>query len=235
MRPMAGDAFPTTHWTLILAAKSSPEARRAALTQLMQTYWRPLYVFFRRKGLDGTAAQDAVQDLAVQLLERAAIEKLTPEKGRLRGYLRVAAANLLANRHERDVAQKRGAGAVAVPLDDALAERLARDDAESPEVAFERAWAQAVMQRALQSLEAEFTSGQRTGPFEVVALYFGPGVPPPYREVAQQHGMSLPQLKAFLHRARVRYRELVSAEVAQTVSSPAEVEAEVGELVRVLS
>ncbi|MDX2009194.1 MAG: sigma-70 family RNA polymerase sigma factor [Myxococcaceae bacterium] len=225
---MEGPAsFPTTRWTLILAAKSSPEARRAAWTSLMTTYWKPLYVFLRRKGLDATAAQDGVQDVMTQLLERDVLERVTPEKGRLRAYLRTVAQNWLNTRHEAATAVKRGAGAATVAIDEVMAERLLVDDGLSPEAAFERAWAQAVMERALETLAQEFARGERSGPFEVVKLFFGAATPPSYRDVAARHQMSVPQLKSFLHRSRERFRQLVEAEVGETVLHESERAAEV--------
>jgi RNA polymerase sigma-70 factor (ECF subfamily) len=225
---MEGPAsFPTTRWTLILAAKSSPEARREAWATLMTTYWKPLYVFLRRKGLDASAAQDGVQDVMTLLLEREVLDRVTPEKGRLRAYLRTVAQNWLNTRHEAAMAVKRGAGAVTVPIDEVMAERLLVDDGVSPEVAYERAWAQTVMERALDALEQEFARGERSGPFEVVKLFFGAGTPPSYRDVAAQHQLSVPQLKSFLHRARERFRELVEAEVGETVTPEADRAAEV--------
>jgi RNA polymerase sigma-70 factor (ECF subfamily) len=227
-------SFPQTRWTLIRSAQASPESRRAALEALLRTYWRPLYVFMRRQGLDAEAAGDAVQDLLIRLLEHDFLERLSPEKGRLRGYLLTAARNHLTHRHERESAARRGSGAVPVPLDMELAERLAAQDAHGPDDAFEREWASSVMERALERLKAEFDSGERKGPFALVLQFFRPGEPPSYQEAAAAHGMSLPQLKAFLHRARVRYRELVRLEVADTVGGPEEAEAELAELLRVL-
>jgi RNA polymerase sigma-70 factor (ECF subfamily) len=226
--------FPPTRWTLIRSAQASPEARRAALESLLRSYWRPLYIFMRRQGLDAEGAGDAVQDLLVRLLERDFLERLSPEKGRLRGYLLAAARNHLAHRHEREGAARRGGGAVSVPLDFELAERIAAGQADAPDDAFEREWAASVMERALERLKAEFDSGARAGPFSLVLQFFRPGEPPSYREAAAAHGMSLPHLKTFLHRARVRYRELVREEVADTVGGPQEVEVELAELLRVL-
>jgi RNA polymerase sigma factor (sigma-70 family) len=226
--------FPPTRWTLIRSARASPEARRAALESLLRTYWRPLYVFMRRQGLDEESARDAVQDLLVRLLEHDFLERLSPEKGRLRGYLLTAARNHLSHRHERESAARRGGGAVPLTLDFELAERLAAEDAQGPDEAFEQEWAASVMERALERLRAEYESGARSGPFALVLQFFRPGEPPSYREAAAEHGMSLPQLKTFLHRARVRYRELVREEVADTVGGPEEAEAELAELLRVL-
>ncbi len=70
--------FPTTRWTLILAAQTDESARRAALDTLLSAYWRPLYVYLRRKGLPAEAAEDAVQGLILGLLEQDALSRLDP-------------------------------------------------------------------------------------------------------------------------------------------------------------
>src|SRR5882724_3832912 len=95
----APSRFPTTRWTLILEAKGDPAAKRRAFDELARVYWRPLFVFLRSKGLDATAAQDAVQELLFTLLQRDLVEKVTPERGRLRGYLKTAATNHLLHVH----------------------------------------------------------------------------------------------------------------------------------------
>jgi RNA polymerase sigma-70 factor (ECF subfamily) len=51
---MAGvAAFPTTHWTAILAKRDSPRGRQALLDELLGAYWRPVYVYLRAKGRAG--------------------------------------------------------------------------------------------------------------------------------------------------------------------------------------
>lgn len=229
-----GGAFPSTRWTLIRSAKSSPEAKRTAISELMTTYWRPLYVYLRHKGLDPAAAQDAVQDVLILLLERDVISKVDPEKGRLRAYLKTVAANYLANAYEKATAKKRGGDAALVPLEVETAERLVQPGS-APDRAFDEQWAAAVMDRALKRLEAEYRSGARAGPWEVVEQFFRPGEPPAYRDVADANGMSLSQLKSFLHRARTRFRELLRVEVLDTVEEGGDADAEVAELLRVLS
>jgi len=228
--------FPTTRWTIILEGKTSPEARRRAFDELARVYWRPLFVYLRSRGLDPAAAQDATQELLVTLLQRGLVEKLDPARGRLRAYLKTAAQNLLAHQHEKTQAQKRGAGAHAVPIDEKLAERLPVDAAH-PDEAFEREWALLVMQHALDALRGEFESGARGGPFALIERFFRPGRedPPSYADAAKEHGMSVPQLKAFLHRARVRFRELLRDEVLHTVENEADAEGELQSLVEVLS
>ncbi|MBK7861879.1 MAG: sigma-70 family RNA polymerase sigma factor [Archangiaceae bacterium] len=228
--------FPTTRWTLILEAQSSPEARQRAFEELARIYWRPLFVYLRSRGLDASAAQDSTQELLLKLMQRDVVAKVDPNRGRLRAYLKTAAANHLLHEHEKRAAQKRGDGRAVVPIDEKLAERLPYDTA-SPDLAFEREWALLVMQRALDALRAEFESGERTGPFALVETFFRPSTQaqPSYADAARAHRMSLPQLKAFLHRARVRFRELVKAQVLDTVNDEAEAERELAALVEVLA
>ena len=77
---------------------------------------------------------------------------------------------------------------------------------------------------------------ERRGPFALVAAFFGAAAAPPsYEQAAATWGMSAPQLKAFLHRARVRYRELLREEVAPTVDDPAAVDDEIRALLQALS
>jgi RNA polymerase sigma-70 factor (ECF subfamily) len=233
----APSRFPTTRWTLILEAKGDDALKRKAFDELARVYWRPLFVFLRSKGLDPHAAQDGVQELLFTLMQRDVVEKVTPERGRLRAYLKTAAQNHLLHAHEKASAQKRGAGEKTVPIDDALAQKLPVDAAH-PDEAFEREWAQLVMSRAMEALKTEYSSAGRTGPFTLVETFFKPGGEgevPSYAQAAKAHGMSLPQLKAFLHRARVRYRELVREEVLHTVERESDADAEMGALVEALT
>src|SRR2546423_7801060 len=121
--------------------------------------------------------------------------------------------NFLVNRHEESSAMKRGGGKKIVSLDFDVDESQV-PSGTSPEAAYDREWALAVMERALGSLRREFESGERKGPFELVRRFFDfGGEPPSYEAAARESGMSVSQLKAFLHRARVRFRELVKDEV----------------------
>jgi hypothetical protein len=54
--------FHTTHWSLVLAARTgqSPESR-IALEELCRAYWYPLYAFVRRQGYGADEARDLTQ------------------------------------------------------------------------------------------------------------------------------------------------------------------------------
>src|SRR5436305_8292516 len=133
--------FPETRWTLILAWRAGERARREALEVMLAAYWKPVYHYMRRKGLDVDAAQDAVQELFAHLLAQDFLARLDPARGRFRSYLRSAADHLLINQHEQSSAKKRGGGQATLSLDFDVAERELGTPATSPEAAFDRDWA----------------------------------------------------------------------------------------------
>jgi RNA polymerase sigma-70 factor (ECF subfamily) len=217
--PAAG-LFPETRWTLVLAARSNPQLRRPALEALVRPRWKALYVGARKQGLSAPQAEDAVQGFVTRLLEGDVLERLDPGKGKLRSYLRTAFRHYLSSQRQEERAAKRGAG--ERPRDLADVESLLASPQATPEQLFDRAWALSLFSEALAELESEYTSGARRGPFEVVRELFQFGTAPPYAELAERHGMSVPQLKAFVHRARLRFRELLLKRVSDTLSDGAE-------------
>jgi RNA polymerase sigma-70 factor (ECF subfamily) len=226
--------FPTTRWTLVLSLREAEPARRAALAELLPLYWKPLYVFARRKGLASERAEDAVQGFFAHLLGRPSIV-VDRDRGRFRSYLRGALAHYLVNLHESDAALKRGGGLRMVELDAAEGESDLVLAPAAADDAFDREWALAVVERALARLRAEYADGRRRGDAETVFRFFEAVAPPSYAEAAARCGMNVPQFKMALHRARARLRELVRDEVAETTAEGADVEAEMQELVRLLS
>lgn len=233
---MGGDAreFPATRWTSILAAQSDPAARRRALDELIASYWKPLYFYVRRKGRHVEDAKDAVQGFLAHVVEKDFLSHADPARGRFRGFLKTSFDHWLVNRYEEEKAKKRGGGARLLPLDFDVAERETAATPADPLAAFDREWALGVMERAVGRLRAEFDRGERHGPFDVVRRFFLAGEPPSYDEAARASGMGAVQFKAFLHRARVRFRAIVREEVSHTVASEADVEAEIADLVRAL-
>ena len=222
--------FPPTRWTLILASRDGDAQRAKALDELLATYWKPLYFYLRRKGQSIETAKDAVQGLFVQLLERDFLARLDPARGRFRGFLKTSADHFLANQHEAATALKRGGGARTVALDFDLAERDLGGAPESADAAFDREWAGGVMQRAMDALRREFADGTRRGPLDLALRFFNGSAPPTYELAAKEASMSVVRFKAFLHRARLRFRDLLRAEVAHTLQDAGEADAEISEL-----
>ena len=231
--------FATTHWSLVVAAKADEASQtraREALEELCKAYWYPLYAFVRYRGYSSDDAQDLTQSFFVRILESGGLASADPRKGRFRSYLLGAMKHFLANEWHRDRAQKRGGGVTFLELDALDPEaRFALAPARStdPDAGFDREWALESIARSMEKLEAE---SQSRGSGELFEALKGSltGDEPPRSETAARLGMTASALKAAVHRLRQRYRELVRAEIAQTVSDPADIDAEMRHLVAAL-
>jgi RNA polymerase sigma factor (sigma-70 family) len=216
--------FPNTRWTIVLSSRGGDAARRAALEALLPTYWKPVYFFLRRKGLSVESAEDATQGFFLHVLEKDALPRADPARGRFRSYLLACLEHYLVNQHAREVAVKRGGRAKIVPLDTGVAERELAAAPADPGRAFDREWAAAILERALARLRREYEEGRRKGPAEAFLGFFGLEEAPSYAESAATCGMTVTQFKAALHRSRERFREILREEVAATVEGDPETE-----------
>ena len=232
--PQARRQFATTRWSMVSAAGlSSPEAKQA-LADLCAAYWYPLYAFLRRKDLSPEDAQDTTQEFFVQLLERETLRRADRSRGKFRSFLLASLKHFLANRRRNAGTLKRGGGTKLFSLDFADGEERYRHepaDPRTPEAIFARRWALTVLEQTLQLLQAEFTRAGKGELFEAIKNHLGGQTRAEnYRTLAEQLAMSEGAVKTAIHRLRKRYRELLHAEVAQTVSDPAEVKEELREL-----
>jgi len=79
--------FATTQWSVVLTAQGESPAAQEALEKLCRTYWRPIFAFVRREGIEAADAEDLTQGFFALLLERRDLDAVRKEKGRLRSYL----------------------------------------------------------------------------------------------------------------------------------------------------
>src|SRR5215510_7654998 len=140
--------FASTRWTIVHQAADSQTASQhalSALTELCQTYWRPVYVFLRRQGVAQHDAQDLTQGFFADLIESRAYARADPSKGRFRSFLLGTLQHFVAHERDRDRAQKRGGGTVPVELDEtAISEAevyASQCNHWSADGVFEREWA----------------------------------------------------------------------------------------------
>jgi DNA-directed RNA polymerase specialized sigma24 family protein len=217
----------------LLAARERPEERRRALDELIAPRWRALFALARRQGLTSAEAEDAVQSFLARMVEDDLLFRADPARGRLRTFLRTAFHNHLANLHEHAAAARRGAGRRPVDLDDV--EALLATNTLSPDAVFDRAWALEMFEGAFAALEGEIRSGPGGNGLEALRQLFRFGEATPYAELAPKLGMSLPQLKSFVHRAKARFRLILRARVADTLEAGESVDQEVAALLGLLS
>ncbi len=211
---------------------------REALASLCSTYWYPLYAFIRRQGANPHDAEDLTQEFLYRFLDNGTLQRATPEAGKFRSFLLVCLKRFLINQHERDRAQRRGAGRPAVSLNSASAEtQYLAQPAENvtPEVLFDRQWAFTVLDRALEGLQEEYQLRGQAGLFQALRGFLpGSGGEPSRAEIAAKHGLNPGALDVAIHRVRRRLAVVLREQVAQTVSSPTEVEEEIQYLIAAL-
>jgi RNA polymerase sigma factor (sigma-70 family) len=241
---MEGAGSATTRWSLVLAAQGQPtEESAAALASLCKLYWPLLYAYVRRRGDCVEDAQDLTQAFFSRLIEKQYLNQVQRERGRFRSFLFTAFQNFLSNEWDRQRAQKRGGNLEFVSVEELsrAEDRYNRDLAAptlTPAQLYERAWALALLERATARLAREFDDAGK-GPLfaELKPYLMGDGDTRSYAEVAEQLGMSDVTLRVSVHRMRGRFRDVLRAEIAETLDDPAEpgaIEAELRYLLSVL-
>jgi RNA polymerase sigma factor (sigma-70 family) len=236
----ASAGFTTTCWSQVLRASDGASAEgQAALERLCRAYWYPLYAYVRRQGRGVEEAQDLTQEFFARLLQKAYLCHADPARGRFRTFLLTALKRFLVNDWEKGRAARRGNGQAVIawnPLETETRFLAEPADAATPETAFEKHWAVTLLEQVLARLREEFTARGKAAQFErLKTLLWGEKGSPPYPVVAAELGLTVGALKVAVHRLRQRYRELLRAEVAQTVASPEEVDDELRRLITVIS
>jgi RNA polymerase sigma-70 factor (ECF subfamily) len=231
--------FAPTRWTLVLRARGESIEARGALSELCEAYYQPVFRFLRREGREEDAARELTQEFFARLLARGGIGTADPQRGRFRSYLLGAVKHFLGDQRDHERRAKRGGGATPESLDaeNAGSPALEVADGASPpdDTVFDRAWALAVMDRALNSLAAEFASEGKADQFTALKPWLaGDAQTLRQSQAAAQLGLGESAVKVAIHRLRKRFRELIRAEVAQTVDDAAEVDTELKYLVEVL-
>jgi hypothetical protein len=151
-----GEAFLTTHWSLIDDVKGSDDERnRALVSLLLKKYWKPVYCYLRQKGYDNEKAKDLTQGFFHEVvLGRALIQKADQSKGRFRTFLLTALSRYLISVREYETARKRIPQHRLVSLDLIDQSKLSESTSKStPEDAFNYAWASSLVEQVLHEVE----------------------------------------------------------------------------------
>jgi len=233
--------FTTTRWTLVRSARlDGDEAARAALGELCECYWGPVYAFVHRRGYDAETTSELTQAFFTRVMETDAFAGADAERGRLRAWLLGCLKHFLANEGDRERALKRGGGITPLPLELEEVERrwgvALPGGEEDPERAFEREWARALLETVLGELEGEYAARGMTELFTSLRPRLVPGGEgEPLADIAARLGRSEGSPKTAVHRLLRRYGELLRRAIADTVEDPEEIGEEIDRLFRALS
>jgi RNA polymerase sigma factor (sigma-70 family) len=223
--------FATTRWTMVRAAGASAGD---ALETLCSAYWFPLYAYVRRHGFSKEDAEDLTQAFFAKLLKRQDFAELKQENGRFRAFLLAALKNFLSNERDRAGRLKRGGAITHFTLDWQSADtqfQISDSSKPSPDQAFDREWAVALLELVIVRLRDEWTADGKAERFEQMKIFLTSGKGEiSYAQAAADLRMEEGALRVAAHRLRKRYRELLRHEVAHTLSDPAMVEEELAVL-----
>ena len=216
---------------MLAAGDSDAPTAARALENLCRDYWQPVYAFVRRTGVSPEDARDLTQAFFADLISGDSLERANPARGRFRSYLLGILKHFLADEYDRSQALKRGGGIEFVPIDAVLAESrygLEAGNQSAPDVAYDRAWALAVLDRALSRLREEFALSGRAVLFDGLKAFLGGDRGDlTFAQVADGLRISEGAAKMTVTRMRQRFRALVRQELAHTVVTSAELDEEV--------
>ena len=203
-----------------------------ALATLCETYWYPLYAYLRRQGQSAEDAQDLTQGFFQQILEKGTVERADPDRGRFRSFLLTSRKHYVTNEWDKECIRKRGVPHLSLELENAEGRyQLEPPDDTTPERVFDRRWALTLLDNVLGRLRAEFVTADKETVFERLRVFLGDGsADESYASVGRALDMSAGAVKVAVHRLCRRCRDILRQEIAQTVTSPEDTEAEIRHL-----
>lgn len=227
--------FAMTRWSVVSRARSEPsDERTTALNDLCIAYWYPVYAFIRRKGKSAEAAQDLAQEFLSHWLASSALDRADEAKGKFRTFLLRSLEHFLIDQSRRDRAQKRGGDVTHIALDGLALEARYRMEpltTETPETLYDRHFAEAVLERAMERLKKASAASPRAA-FTMDLLPHVTGELPPgvADDIGEKHGLTGGAVSAALHRLRNQWKKAVREEVLETTGSPEAMEEEMRHL-----
>lgn len=238
-RAIPGGRFHTTRWSLVLAAGDGDGRSSAALAGLCEAYWAPVYGFIRRQGYDQDAAKDMTQGFFERVLEKSFFRDADPARGRFRSFLSAAIRHYLSHERERAQALKRGGPLPPLSIDFSTEDGSWQFDPHhdlTPERVFDHQWAMVLLSRVLARVGDTQAAAGRGHQFEHLKGFLtGDNEGISHGAIGAVLGMTEGAVKVAVHRLRRRFRDALMEEIAETVSEPGEIDAELSHLLQVVS
>jgi RNA polymerase sigma factor (sigma-70 family) len=230
--------FMTTRWTMVLQAGTDGPEREAAMEQFCRAYWYPVYAFIRRRGIEPEDAQDLTQSFFAKLISRDWLAGLEQREARFSTFLLTRVKTHLMNEHRDATAQKRGGGEENISFDLAQAEDWFGAEpttSETPERSFERRWALAVLDAAMNLVREDCHAAGKVTLFNQLSPFLSREPEPgEYAALATTLAMRENSVAVAVHRLRQQFRDAVRHEVAVGLLDPSLIEEELKHLAECL-
>ena len=201
---MGADKFIPTRRTLLSRLKSWDN--QDSWREFFNTYWRLIYDFAIKAGLDETHAQDAVQETIISVANQMPGFKYDPAVGSFKSWLLQITRRRIADQlRKRYRAGETHEVSFNDPVTSAFLDEMADDSAASLEAAWETEWRNHLTEAAIEKVK------QRVRPeqfqmFELAILKNWPT-----GKVAEALGVTLTQV----YMARHRVGNLLKKEIRQ--------------------
>jgi RNA polymerase sigma factor (sigma-70 family) len=218
--------FTTTHWSVILEAKSGSEA---ALNWLCARYRGPIITWLRARGYPQDDLEDLVHGFFAALLRRHFLRNVSVDKGRFRTFLLTSLKNHLSDARDKSDALKRGGGQPGASLQETDDHGNPIFDPAGPDTApdreFDRNWAHTVLEQALGQLETECARTGHAPLYEALkpVLLYESEAALRYEDIGERLGMSKGAVKVAAHRIRHRLGGILRETIRPTVESDKDV------------
>jgi RNA polymerase sigma-70 factor (ECF subfamily) len=190
----------------------------------------PIYAFLRRSGHDHPNAKDLTQGFFAYLLEERLLRKADAARGRFRSFLLGSLKCFVSNERTRERALKRGGRARLISIDADAPHGLEPVTTATPERLFQRKWALAVVGEALERLSVEYRRAGMEDQFALLHPHLTGDAEEHLCDLAARLGKTDGATRVLVFRLRSRFRGLIRAVIADTVSDPDQVEVELREL-----
>ena len=216
--------FPATAWTQLL----DPAQKKVVLNELCAKYWKPLYCYLRSVGFGNEKAKDLVQGfLTEKVIDQELVRQADKTKGKLRTFLLTAIRNYAVNAVKRD--------RPLMELDEATEYP---EKSTNPEVAFDRAWADELLQSVLEELRVECDKRGKTTHWELFHQWFlDPYTDqnkPQMKDLCEKYGIAN-TTKAYhmIENIKRRFRAVLRDHLRALVDSDEGVDAEISNFISI--
>jgi DNA-directed RNA polymerase specialized sigma24 family protein len=213
------------------------------VNNLLERYWKPVYCYLRRKGYGNEQAKDLTQGFFCEIaLGRELFQQADESKGRFRTFLLTALDRYVTSVYRSETARKRAPRDGLTPLDvTEIPETAITQSNTSPEQAFYRTWVANLLEQVVAQVRDEYCSTGREAYWRVfyariLAPILEDSDATPYRDLCRDCGIATKRkARNMLITVKRRFATVLMGHLRQHVRSDAEVEEELGELIKIFS
>ena len=227
------------------SAEVSPELRRECLERICDQYRLTIIRFFRQLGFrDYEDRDDLAQEFFLRFIEKDLLERLDPNRGRFRAYLKAVARRFAHDVRYREKGRHPLTGVPSLPSVGGMTDDAPLDPDEYPddvqaEDSFDRQWARDTLDAALANFRRDCAERGLEHWFTVFERHTLPMPLDAHRSTVAESATFLnltpKQVENHLTRANACFRDHLHKVIRMTVASDEEAEGEMADLWRVLS